>query len=155
MKQLSTARWPWIVIIALVLASLTVAALGDPGPVTVAERSRSLAESIKCPQCVGQSVADSDASAARAIRTDINRRLTEGQTDDEIRDAFASRYGEEILLTPNREGVNALVWFLPVAFGVGALGGLIGVFRHWRAEGDAVASDADRVLVEQALRNDG
>jgi len=149
---LSRARWPWMVLVALLAGALVVATVGDPGPRTTAERARNVAESIKCPTCQGQSVADSSAPAARAIRTEIARRIEAGETDDEIRDYIAGIYGEENLLTPPRDGVAGLIWFLPVAGLVGAAGALAVVFRRWRTPEDVAVSEEDRVLVEQARR---
>ncbi|HLF40642.1 MAG TPA: cytochrome c-type biogenesis protein CcmH, partial [Acidimicrobiia bacterium] len=65
--------------------------------------------------------------------------------------AYVDRFGEDILLSPPRSGLGAVVWLLPVtAFGVAA-GGLALAFRRWRRTGaGAVPTDADRELVEQA-----
>lgn len=152
MNGLSRARWPWVVLVALLAGGLVVAAIGDSGARTTAERARGIAESIKCPTCQGQSVADSEAPAARAIRTDINRRLEAGETDAEIRDRIAGIYGEDSLLTPPRDGVAGLVWFLPVAGFVGAAGALVLVFRSWRIPDEVQVSEEDRELVAQARR---
>lgn len=152
MSDLSRARWPWILVLALLAGALVVAAIGDRGPRTTAERARSISESIACPQCQGQSVADSEAPSARAIRTEVARRLEAGETDDQIRDYIAGIYGEEALLNPPSDGVAGLIWFLPVAGLVAAVGGLVVVFRRWRVPQDVEVSDDDRVLVEQARR---
>ena len=153
MRDLSRARWPWILVLALFAGALVVAAVGDRGPRTTAERARAVSESIACPQCQGQSVADSEAPSARAIRTEVARRLEAGETDDQIRDYIAGIYGEDALLTPPRDGVAGLIWFLPVAGFVGALGGLVVVFRRWQVPEDVEVSDEDQVLVEQARRS--
>ena len=155
MKDLSRARWPWIVLAALLAGGLVVAGVGDRGPRTTAERARAISESIRCPTCQGQSVADSSAPSARAIRTEVARRIEGGETDDQIRDYIAGIYGEEALLTPPSDGVAGLIWFLPVAALVAALGALVVVFRRWRVPEDVEVSDADRVLVEQARRSTG
>lgn len=153
MNDLSRARWPWILLAALLAGALAVAALGDDGPRTTAERSRAISESIACPQCQGQSVADSEAPSARAIRTEIARRIEAGETDDQIRDYIAGIYGEDALLTPPSDGVAGLIWFLPVAGLVAAVGGLAVAFRRWRVPEDVEVSDEDRVLVERARRS--
>lgn len=152
MNGLSRARWPWLVLIALLAGGLTVAAVDEGGARTSEERVRAIGESIACPTCAGQSVSDSNAPAAKNIRTEIVRRIEAGQTDDEIRSEIAGLYGDEVLLTPPRRGVGGLVWFLPVAFFVAALGGLVLAFRSWRTPPDATVSDEDRVLVERARR---
>lgn len=152
MKTLSTARWPWLVLAALLAGALAVAAVGDRGPRTTAERARAVSESVKCPTCQGQSVADSSAPAARAIRTEIARRIEAGETDDQIREYIAGIYGPENLLTPPRDGVAGLIWFLPVAGMVFAVGGLAVVFQRWRVPDEVDVSEEDRALVEQAQR---
>lgn len=155
MKDVSRARWPWILLVALLAGGLVVAAVGDGGPRTTAERARAISESIKCPTCQGQSVADSAAPSARAIRTEVARRIEAGETDDQIRSYIAGIYGDEAMLTPPRDGVAGLIWFLPVAGLVAALGALVVVFRRWRVPDDVEVSDEDRVLVEQARRAGG
>ena len=152
MNRLSHARWPWLVLVALLAGGLAVAALDGSSARSSEERARGLAETIKCPTCQGQSVADSSSPAAKNIRTEIVRRMEAGQTDQEIRDGIVATYGEDLLLTPPRSGVGALVWFLPVALFVGAVGALVATFRRWRTPPDVDVSDADRVLVEQARR---
>lgn len=152
MRDPSRSRWPWILVVALLAGGLVVAAIGDRGPRTTAERTRSISESIKCPTCAGQSVADSAAPSARAIRIEVARRLEAGETDDQIRDYIAGIYGEDSMLTPPNDGVAGLIWFLPVAGLVAALGGLAVVFRRWRVPEDVEVDDEDRVLVEQARR---
>lgn len=156
MKSVSSARWPWIVLVALLVGGLAVAVAGESGPRTSEERVRAITESVKCPTCQGQSVADSNASAAKSIRTEIARRIGEGQSDEQIRayidDDLAALYGEDLLLTPPKSGVAGLVWFLPVALFVGAIGGLIGAFRYWRGGAEDEVSDADRQLVADAQR---
>jgi cytochrome c-type biogenesis protein CcmH len=138
------------VLLAVFVGGLAVAVAGDTGPQTTAERARSLAEGIKCPTCQGQSVADSDATAARTIRTEIARRIEQGQTDEEIREYIVGLYPDSSL-TPPRSGVGGLIWFLPVALFVGAVGGLVAAFRSWRTTEDPEVSSDDRRLVEEAL----
>jgi cytochrome c-type biogenesis protein CcmH len=140
----------WIAMAAIVAGALAVGLTDDGGPRTDGERARDLAATIACPTCDGQSVADSDSSAARNVRTFIERRIADGETDDQIRDELAARYGERILLTPGRSGLAGLVWVLPVAVLVAALAGVALAFRRWRGRGVVHASDADRELVDKA-----
>jgi cytochrome c-type biogenesis protein CcmH/NrfF len=126
-------RWLlWPVLGVVLVVALAVGARGDGGPRTDAERVTDLTASFQCPTCRGQSVRDSNAPVASAIRSDVARRVEEGQSDDEIRSAIVQRYGEGVLLNPPSSGVAGLVWVLPVAALVAALVGLGFAFRRWR-----------------------
>jgi cytochrome c-type biogenesis protein CcmH len=147
----SPRRLGWIALAAVVVVALGFGLGARPGPGTPGERAHRLAESIQCPTCSGQSVADSDATASRFIRDIIDERIEAGASDDQIRDELADSYGESILLTPERSGLVGLVWVLPVAVLVAALVGIAFAFRRWRGRSVTTASDADRALVERAL----
>ena len=127
-------RWlPWVVL-AVVVAGALAFGVQDRDEQTDAERIQAIAETVACPACSGQSVASSDAPAAANLRADIERRVAEGESDDEIRAAYAARFGEEILLNPPRSGVAATVWVLPVVAVVVAGAGLVIAFRRWRRD---------------------
>jgi cytochrome c-type biogenesis protein CcmH len=117
--------------VALVIA-LAVGVLDGDGARSEEDRVNALAASIRCPQCRSQSAADSDVSAARAVRDEIAERVAAGESDGEIRDYFASTFGDEILLRPPSSGAGALVWAVPVAAFVLAAGGLAYAFVRWR-----------------------
>jgi cytochrome c-type biogenesis protein CcmH len=140
----------WLALAVVLVGALVVGVTDDRGPRSPGDRARNLAESIACPQCDGQSVADSDSPASDAIREFIDERIDAGQSDAQIRDELAGAFGEHLLLTPGRSGVSSLVWTLPVVAVVLAFAGLVLAFRRWRGGGAAHATDADRALVAQA-----
>jgi cytochrome c-type biogenesis protein CcmH len=147
-------RWlPWALLAAVVAVALVVGTAGGDGePSSREERVMALAADFRCPTCRGQSVADSDAPAAAAIRQEIARQVGEGRSDDEIRDYVLERYPRSQQVPP-RSGLAGLVWVLPVAAAVAAGAGLVLAFRRWRvAPGAAAPSPEDRVLVERARR---
>jgi cytochrome c-type biogenesis protein CcmH/NrfF len=140
---------------AVILAVALVVGTGDDGGApTNAERTYALARQVKCPQCAGQSVAESDVVISREIRRDIAKRVEAGQTDQEILDAYAARYGEAILLEPSTSGSTGVVWLLPVVALLAGLATVVVVFRRWQATTRAEASDDDRALVADALAHD-
>jgi cytochrome c-type biogenesis protein CcmH len=143
--------WPWALMGLVVVVALVVATLGSRAPASSLEQVTDVAQTIRCPQCDGESVAQSDADISRQIRTDIAQRLQEGQTPDQIRDYYGGKYGDSILVTPQSNGLVALVWVIPVAALVIALAGLTMAFRRWGERGTVPASDADRELVQHAL----
>jgi cytochrome c-type biogenesis protein CcmH len=140
----------WLVLLVVLAGALVYGATDSVGRRTPDQRARDLAESVACPTCDGQAVADSDAEASKAIREFIEARIAEGQSDGQIRDELAASFGEHLLLEPGRSGVSSLVWALPVAGLVVALAGLALAFRRWRDDGVEQATEADRALVEQA-----
>ena len=151
----SFRRWSWLAIAALVIVAFVRAGVSDGAPRTAEERARDIAATIKCPTCRSQSVAGSDSAAARAIRAEIARRVDDGESADEIRSAIAATYGDDVLLTPARSGVEGVVWVLPVVALVLGLAALSAVFARWRRAPVLGATDEDRALVERALAESG
>lgn len=147
---MTARRIAWATLGLVAAAALTFAALsGGPSVESAANRADRLASGVRCPTCQGLSAAESDAKAATAVRAEISRRVAEGQTDEEIRQALVDRYGREILLTPEGEGVAALVWVLPVAAGVVAASAL-GLRLRRRAGSPEAGRASSPALVRRA-----
>ena len=147
-------RWRslgWVGILTIFVIALSIAGLGHRSTPTNSERALRLAGQFACPQCEGQAVANSDAGIAVAIRTEIRKRVDQGQTDREITDFLIGSFSESISLKPRATGVVGLIWITPVVALVTACGGLVVVFRRWRREAPGTPpSDDDRVLVGRA-----
>lgn len=151
---MSARRWlPWLVLAALVAGALAVATYDDEGPSTDADRARAIAATVRCPTCRGQSVLESDAPTAGAIRDEITRRIEAGQSDAEIRAYLVSVHGRQILLNPPRSGLAAMVWVLPVAVLLAGIGGLALALHRWQTATPARPSTTDRAVVEAARRS--
>ena len=132
MKRGRARTLSYVAMALVALTVLLVGALDQAGARTEDERVQAISRTIQCPACSGQSVAGSNASSAQAIRAEIADRVAEGETDDEIRAYFASRYGDQILLTPPSSGAGAVVWIAPVvALAVASLG-LALAFKRWQ-----------------------
>ena len=146
-------RLAWFVLLAAVAIAVVIASTGNSGTDgSVAARAEAISERVRCPTCRGQSVADSAAPAATAIRNEIRRRVDAGQDSGAIEAYLVGRYGDDILLTPPDSGVGSLVWILPVvALGAGGAG-LAVALRRWSRRPLAVATDADRLIVDRAER---
>lgn len=145
-------RWgPWIAVVVVTIAALSIAAFGTRSAPTAQDRVSSISRTVKCPVCSGESVAESNAPASQEIRRQIAEQVQQGQTDDEIRSFYAAKYGQAILLTPSASGVNALVWILPVVALAVGIAALVIVFRRWSSMPAEHASEDDRHLVESAL----
>lgn len=147
-------QWSWLswVLAGIVAVTvLVVAASGDGGPVSDGERVSQLAATIRCPQCRGQSVAESNVAIAREIRADIRERVADGESDDEIRQVYIERFGRSVVLTPDASGFTGLVWIVPVV-GAGLATAAVAVaFQRWRTEAAQLetATQADKDLVAE------
>lgn len=89
------------------------------------DQAQLMAAELRCPVCQNLSVADSPSEMANQMREVIRERLESGESPDQVRAYFVSRYGEWILLSPKREGFNWVAWLLPfgaILAGVGVIG---------------------------------
>jgi cytochrome c-type biogenesis protein CcmH len=152
------------VLLATGAALTVVAARGPAPPTTMPERVRAVASTLRCPVCQDLSVADSPARLAQEIRDEIARRLAAGQTPDQIRLAYVSRYGDWVLLAPPRHGINLVAWIAPILLLGGGLVVAGVTVRRWTlgrsaATGQPSAGDPlsaeDRRLLEGALESAG
>ena len=154
-------HWWWWALMAVVVSVGVVVGAGSPPRTGVSdERLFALAARLKCLQCVGESVAASQAPLAVQFRAEIRTQMRSGSTDDEILNFFSDRYGQEVLLTPPSSGIGGLVWVIPVVAVAAALLMLFFVFRRWRNErGEHHATAEDEALVAGAMadrhRGDG
>ena len=143
-------RWSWVVMGLVLVGALAVGLQPDDTARTPEERVFEVASGYKCPTCRSQSVADSEAPSAKAIKAEIARRLEAGESEQSIRDYLVGRFGEEVVLTPSSSGVTGLVWVIPVVAVAVAAAGLGLAFRRWRRRPSVRASDEDRARVAAA-----
>ncbi len=150
---MARSRVSWIGLAVVVAAAVAFALTGGTdSPASPAERADSIARGVRCPTCRGQSVAESAAPAAQAIRSEIRRRIDDEQSRETIEAYLQGRYGSDILLTPPRSGIGGLVWVVPVVVVAGAGAGLALALRRWSRRSLAHPSDEDRALVAKADR---
>jgi cytochrome c-type biogenesis protein CcmH len=141
---------PWFALGIVVVVALAVLVARSSSSDSIEARARRLEKRLACPVCTGESVAESNAPEARALRVDIRDRLENGQSDDEILDAYARVWGERVLLEPSDDGLGLVAWGLPVlALLAGAAGVGFALWR-WTREPRLAASGADEVLVARA-----
>ena len=90
------------------------------------ERYRALIHEIRCPKCLNESIAESDAPVAADLRREVRRLMGEGSTDGEIKTFLSERYGEFVLYRPRVSQTTWALWAGPFVFL--ALGGIV----FWR-----------------------
>ncbi|MFO7587573.1 MAG: cytochrome c-type biogenesis protein [Gemmatimonadota bacterium] len=124
-------------------APSTGAALTDREAERLDAESAELAAELRCPVCRNQSVLESNAELSREMQALVRERLAAGETPEQVKTYFVSRYGEWILLEPERRGINLVVWVLP--FAALAVGGAVAIWllRRWSRPVPAAAGATD------------
>jgi cytochrome c-type biogenesis protein CcmH len=102
--------------------------LADPA---LEARAREIGQELRCLVCRNQSIDDSDADLAHDLRVLVRKRLTAGDTDQQVIDYIVSRYGDFVLLKPPFKLDTYLLWFGP---GLVLLVGLWGLGRYMRRQ---------------------
>lgn len=126
------------------------------------ERTKEVSKTLRCAVCQSESVWESNAELALQMREIIRERLIQGQSGDEIRAYFVSRYGDFILLRPRKMGMNLLIWVGP--FILLAFGGifLFRTLRGWVRQTGSIPvapesltpiDERNRQRIEQELRS--
>jgi cytochrome c-type biogenesis protein CcmH len=113
----SHGRTPKILYVPLILF-FVLTSLSTGWGVTVEEaplevQLREVAKTLRCAVCQSESIWESNAGLAKQMREVIRERLEKGQSPDEIRAYFVSRYGDYILLKPQKRGMNWILWVGP------------------------------------------
>lgn len=113
------------------------------------QRTNEIARLLRCPVCQGLAVADSPAEMAVNMKGQVRDLLARGYTEQQILAYFEQSYGEFVLLKPKFEGLNTLVWLLPVAALIaGLVIVVVKVRKLERVEVKAPAADEDPYLAQ-------
>ncbi len=132
-----------VALLVLLMAVVVQVAAAD----SVEEAARDIGKQLQCPVCQGASVADSPSDLAGQMRGVIQRKLEQGESEQEIIQYFVERYGEAVLFSPPRRGLGLAVWLGPViVLGIGA-GVLAMLARAWLRQRLVSASPTSTPLV--------
>ena len=77
-------------------------------------RARTISSELRCMVCQNQSIDDSNADLARDLRLLVRKRLSDGDTDQQVLDYIVSRYGEFVLLKPRFTEKTLVLWGAPI-----------------------------------------
>ncbi|RYH03018.1 cytochrome c-type biogenesis protein CcmH [Salipiger sp. IMCC34102] len=144
----------WLALVLCLLAAPLHAVepgemLDDPA---LEARARALSQGLRCPVCQNESIDESNAPISRELRVLLRERLVAGDTDAEARAFLVARFGEFILLEPDRSGSNLILWGAAPALLLLALGvGWVAIRR--RAEPEAALTEDEEAELERILRS--
>lgn len=123
--------------------------LDDPA---LEQRARALSQIVRCVVCQNESIDSSQASIARDLRRLIRERLLAGDSDQEVLDYLAARYGSFILLEPPFDPSTWLLWGAPVLVLLLGAALLVATLRRRRAGEAAPLSAEEERRLDELLR---
>lgn len=115
--------------LAILVLGVLVAVLVLTNP-SEADRVERLGNSIRCPVCQGESIADSPSTMARDMMDLVSERVAQGWSNDEIIDELLTSYSGAVLLDPPASGSTLALWLAPVAALLVGAGVIVWWERH-------------------------
>ena len=143
--------FPIVSFFILISVSTVIAALVDEDPLQA--KVRDIARTLRCAVCQSESLWESNSTLAKQMRQIIRERLIAGESPEEIKAYFLSRYGDYILLEPRKRGLNWVIWAGPfVLLGGGAIFLFFVVSRWVRQSARKEPEQVDPITEEERRR---
>ena len=73
-----------------------------------------LEKEIMCPVWDGQTLDQSQSLIAEDMKNSIKEKISEGYNEEEIKNYFIDRYGQNVVAYPSTTGFNLLAYFVPI-----------------------------------------
>jgi len=116
--------------------------LGLPLVAADKDQVRRIQERLMAPCCWQQTVAVHDSDIAKQMRTEIERMVANGESEQQIVDQFVARYGERILSEPRGAKSWWLILVPLITFTLATLGLIAFIFRHRKKGAAAMTTGA-------------
>jgi cytochrome c-type biogenesis protein CcmH len=133
----------------LLLAAFVSTPVFAQAPVQTTDRARTIGKQLMCTCGCGDTAGSCShpgaafsgpCEVAKAKLKEVDERISRGESDQSILQAFVQEYGEAALAAPPARGLNWFAYTFPaVAFAIG-LGLVIMIIRVWRRPQVAPAS---------------
>lgn len=124
---------PQIQTAATATTAATAATAAAPIDTILDNRARALNMQLRCPVCQGSSIQESPSAEAQEMKAVVREKLEAGESEDQVKAYFVSKYGEWILLYPEAHGFNLMVYVLPVVLLLGGGAFVYFTARRWTA----------------------
>lgn len=122
-----------LLVVLLVGAVLQVSCAASPR--TPEGRAGAIEAQVWSPYCAGRLLVDCTTRQADQLRTEIRRRVRDGQTDAQVLAWLEENYGDEVLARPSRGPRGVVVWVVPLLAGAAGLVLLAALLRRWSRRG--------------------
>jgi cytochrome c-type biogenesis protein CcmH len=140
MKARSRGLWILLLFSGLLWIP-AVASAQEGGPSDDAVNA--IAHQLYCPVCENIPLDVCPTQACIQWRGVIRQMLSEGRTEQEIKDYFVEQYGDRVLATPPAQGFNWLAYVIPPAAFLGGAIVLVRTIRAWRRPGGPPSQAAE------------
>jgi cytochrome c-type biogenesis protein CcmH len=115
-----------ILTVLIALLGAGAAQAQEPQPTPSDNEVNRVAKQMYCPVCENIPLDVCPTTACAEWRELIRLRLSQGWSDEQIKDYFVQQYGDRVLAEPPRRGLNLFIYILPV---IAILGGAVVVWR--------------------------
>ena len=102
------------IVLIIIFFITTFYNLGNLFSSTDSSRELNLFKEIRCLVCQSQTIHESNSELAEDIKLLIREQISEGKTDDEIKEFLVEKYGEWVLMTPRLNQYTYLLWGGPL-----------------------------------------
>ena len=80
---------------------------------SISKNIMKIAVELKCLECDGQNVYESNSNFSQSIKVYIGEELKKGKNTKDIIDDLHQKYGDEILMTPPVQSNTYVLWVFP------------------------------------------
>ena len=148
----------WLFLTALLFSSVafsSIDALNFSSPQQESNYHQ-LTQSLRCPQCQNNNIADSNATIAVDMRGKVFELLQEGKSKNDVVDYMVARYGNFVTYDPPMTAGTLVLWIAPLLL---VLLGVVFLLRRKPKAQSAVKSqdvltDEDNARLAELLNKD-
>lgn len=148
----------WLFLTALLFSSVAFSAIDALNFSSPQQESdyHQLTQSLRCPQCQNNNIADSNATIAVDMRGKVFELLQEGKSKNDVVDYMVARYGNFVTYDPPMTASTLVLWIAPLLL---VLLGVVFLLRRKPKNQSAVKSqdvltDEDNARLAELLNKD-
>jgi cytochrome c-type biogenesis protein CcmH len=124
----------WIALIVIFLSALSVGRVAAQQPTPSDDEVNAIAKQLFCPVCENTPLDVCPTQACAQWRELIREKLSEGWSEERIKNYFVEQYGARVLGAPPARGLNWLVYVIPPVAIIAGIYILYRAMRSWKQE---------------------
>ena len=121
----------YVALFSLLFISLRTDSALAQNPTPTDDEVNRIAHQLYCPVCENTPLDVCPTEACRQWRDLIRQQLSQGWSEDRIKQYFVTQYGVRVLAEPPRVGLNWLIYILPPAIILGGAFLLLRAMQAW------------------------